>query len=329
MSLASEDSERADPYLHHNCEIIMPNDCASWGTLRQGGKEMWLASGRFLERAEPYDMESSRRQYEAIYDDLCKCSRDPNWFLARVYTKRSKSKFGAEDECGKPPRVLIHPPIVSPFLQYVERRDEMAARKASGCDFPWTQDPVLQKHKFCNVRRSEDRATKVFLANVYPKVCHDAALVLLNAAAFWLFGVADFWTHWWPSGGYLADFGVSESEALLSAVQTYSGNPFTDAYKCWRHSRGATWQGKMSESVKVCGTLLALWSNVHAVLHKYEQSGRHWRILCHELIAVVPGIDDFYAQEATFRGNMNVVQMFVNSNTKLCVSSFLREHSRS
>ena len=85
MSLASEDSERADPYLHHNCEIIMPNDCASWGTLRQGGKEMWLASGRFLERAEPYDMESSRRQYEAIYDNLCKCSRDPNSFLARVF----------------------------------------------------------------------------------------------------------------------------------------------------------------------------------------------------------------------------------------------------
>lgn len=45
------------------------------------------------------------------------------------------------------------------FWGFVEERENVRKRRTSGEAAPWTTDPVLQRGRFCNVRRRDDRVT--------------------------------------------------------------------------------------------------------------------------------------------------------------------------
>lgn len=43
---------------------------------------------------------------------------------------------------------------------WVRERQALADKRAAGSPFPWTDDSILKKWRFCNVRREDDRVTK-------------------------------------------------------------------------------------------------------------------------------------------------------------------------
>jgi hypothetical protein len=45
------------------------------------------------------------------------------------------------------------------FFNFMKERHAIYVRKQSGLPFPWTEDPILQKYKFCNVFRELDTGT--------------------------------------------------------------------------------------------------------------------------------------------------------------------------
>jgi hypothetical protein len=47
-----------------------------------------------------------------------------------------------------------------PLLIWMEERQRVFLKKEAGDPWPWTKDPILQKHKFCNVYREQDTVTK-------------------------------------------------------------------------------------------------------------------------------------------------------------------------
>ncbi len=53
----------------------------------------------------------------------------------------------------------LHPADVEPFKRFIVKRMNVFERKASGAQAPWTNDPILQRYKFCNVYRELDRVT--------------------------------------------------------------------------------------------------------------------------------------------------------------------------
>jgi alpha-glutamyl/putrescinyl thymine pyrophosphorylase clade 1 len=53
----------------------------------------------------------------------------------------------------------------TPLLHWIEEREAIRIRRASGAPWPWTDDPILRVWSFCNVRREYDRATKWIAAN--------------------------------------------------------------------------------------------------------------------------------------------------------------------
>jgi hypothetical protein len=54
---------------------------------------------------------------------------------------------------------------IYPLLYWVREREELRKRKERG-EIPWTQDPILGKYRFCNVRRRDDRVSQWLIHNV-------------------------------------------------------------------------------------------------------------------------------------------------------------------
>lgn len=51
------------------------------------------------------------------------------------------------------------------FFRYARERYRIFLKRQQGLPKPWTKDPVLQRYRFCNVRREDDRVTKWFADN--------------------------------------------------------------------------------------------------------------------------------------------------------------------
>lgn len=46
------------------------------------------------------------------------------------------------------------------FAAFIKERWAIHQRRAKGLPAPWTDDPILQQYRFCNVRREDDRVTR-------------------------------------------------------------------------------------------------------------------------------------------------------------------------
>jgi hypothetical protein len=46
------------------------------------------------------------------------------------------------------------------LLYWIGERERIRIRRANGEPLPWTEDPILRKWSFCNVRREDDRTTR-------------------------------------------------------------------------------------------------------------------------------------------------------------------------
>jgi hypothetical protein len=46
------------------------------------------------------------------------------------------------------------------FLHFVSERESIRVKRAQGLPAPWTDDPILHKYKFTNIRRKDDRVSK-------------------------------------------------------------------------------------------------------------------------------------------------------------------------
>ena len=55
---------------------------------------------------------------------------------------------------------------VDKFFNFLNERHLIHLRKSRGEEYPWTSDPILQKYKFTNVFRENDRTTVWFRENV-------------------------------------------------------------------------------------------------------------------------------------------------------------------
>jgi hypothetical protein len=72
------------------------------------------------------------------------------------------------------------------FFQYARERHAIHLRRSSGAPGPWTEDPVLQAYRFCNVFRELDATTRWFRENVRDPL-RDKPEVLLATVVFRLF----------------------------------------------------------------------------------------------------------------------------------------------
>lgn len=73
-----------------------------------------------------------------------------------------------------------------PFFDYVKERQHILLRRRAGKPRPWSNDPVLDTFKFCNVFREDDRTTVWFREHVR-NVYRDTPDVMLATTVFRMF----------------------------------------------------------------------------------------------------------------------------------------------
>lgn len=71
------------------------------------------------------------------------------------------------------------------LLYWIEERERVRTRRAAGWSRPWTMDPILQRYRFCNVRRMDDRVSRWLLDHWYtPHRDHPNLLSAVALARF-------------------------------------------------------------------------------------------------------------------------------------------------
>lgn len=71
-----------------------------------------------------------------------------------------------------------------PCWYWIREREAIRVRKEEDCvDPPWTDDPILAKYRFCNVRREDDRVTRWIADNIREPYAEHEHLWLMCCAA--------------------------------------------------------------------------------------------------------------------------------------------------
>lgn len=76
--------------------------------------------------------------------------------------------------------------MIDEYFSYARERHAIYLRRAAGAPPPWTEDPVLQQYRFCNIFRELDKTTQWFRTNVREPL-RGTPEVLLATVVFRLF----------------------------------------------------------------------------------------------------------------------------------------------
>ena len=113
------------------------------------------------------------------------------------------------------------------WLQYwVREREEVRILKDSHVRKPWTDDPILQSYKFCNVRREDDRVTKWMRVNWRHERYWDhpnfVPAMIFARTINWPMTLAELdFPHTWDPDRYLA---------VMDEIQAAGKKVYTGAY---------------------------------------------------------------------------------------------------
>lgn len=63
--------------------------------------------------------------------------------------------------------------MINQFLWFIKEREAIRRKKEAGEPKPWTQDPILQQYRFCNVYREDDKVSRWIYENwIHPYEDH-------------------------------------------------------------------------------------------------------------------------------------------------------------
>lgn len=69
------------------------------------------------------------------------------------------------------------------FIYWIRERESIRLKRLAGYPKPWTDDPILQSYRFCNVRRMDDKVSDWLLQNWYQPYFNHKNMILAIALA--------------------------------------------------------------------------------------------------------------------------------------------------
>ena len=83
--------------------------------------------------------------------------------------------------------------VYETYWKFAAERQEILFRKLSGCPPPWTDDPVIARHKFTNAYRASDRVSQYLIRNVIYEGDPSVPEVFFRTILFKLFNKMETW----------------------------------------------------------------------------------------------------------------------------------------
>lgn len=88
---------------------------------------------------------------------------------------------------------LIPTKVFDTYWKFAAERQEIYFRRIEGRTSPWTQDPILQRHRFTNPYRAADRVSQYLIRNVIYEGSQEPKEVFFRTVLFKLFNRIDTW----------------------------------------------------------------------------------------------------------------------------------------
>lgn len=92
-----------------------------------------------------------------------------------------------------PWRVLTATPVFETYWRFAARRQELFMRRVGGAPPPWTDDPVLAKHRFTNAYHAADRVSQHLIRNVLYRGDQTGDEIFFRALLFKFFNRVETW----------------------------------------------------------------------------------------------------------------------------------------
>lgn len=170
------------------------------------------------------------------------------------------------------------------YWQFASRRQSAFEKRLSGAPRPWTDDPILQIYKFCNVYRAADRVSQYMIQNVaYEKAASSAADRVFQIVAFRTFSNIGTWEGVKQVLGgppTLTDLSSGAFENALDLVKARERRLYTGAFILCAN--------------KVFGHQEKHRNHVALFKHMFFEKGLAWRILGANLLeSVVKQLEAF------------------------------------
>jgi len=186
-------------------------------------------------------------------------------------------------------------PDYNPLFYWMQEREKVRIAKESGAPYPWTDDDIIGKFRFCNVRREDDRGTIWIRENIREPFADEPYLWWMLCVARqinWPDTLAELiqYPETWPR---CSAFTLQRMAAQLNARKARGDKVYTGAYMISApQQKGADKQWYIIG--EVCG---ALW-NIRDEITDYLESGTATLQGTHQRITKFNGWGPFMAYQA-------------------------------
>ena len=119
--------------------------------------------------------------------------------------------------------------VYDTYWKFAAERQEVFFKKLEGLEIPWTEDPVIARHKFTNAYRASDRVSQYLISDVIYARQQSVPEVFFRTILFKLFNKIETWELLTSKLGEIAWEGYSFdrfdsvlADALASEIRIYS-----------------------------------------------------------------------------------------------------------
>lgn len=91
------------------------------------------------------------------------------------------------------PSPLKPTPVFDTYWKFAAERQAIFFKRAAGLPAPWTEDPILARHKFTNAYRASDRVSQYLIRKVIYTECQDVEESFFRTILFKLFNRIETW----------------------------------------------------------------------------------------------------------------------------------------
>jgi thymidylate kinase len=123
-------------------------------------------------------------------------------------------------------------PVMDTYWRFAAQRQKIFFARLRGERPPWTDDPILQKHKFTNAYRASDRVSQYLIRRVIYGGPQNVEDVVFRTLLFKLFNKIETWELLSRHCGEIRanDFSAERYAAVLSAAQERHDKIYSAAY---------------------------------------------------------------------------------------------------
>lgn len=183
-------------------------------------------------------------------------------------------------------------PIIDTYWRFAAERHQVFLRKAQGERFPWTDDPIIRRHKFTNAFRASDRVSQFLIKEVIYSGSQSSEEVFFRIILFKIFNKIDTWTLLCAAAADLgwSNYSFEHLNAVLTKAMARGSRIYSPAYIMPPPKLG--YPRKHSNHLKLLETMM------RDELPRRVVAARSLKEIF-SLLRSYPGIGDFLAYQYT------------------------------